>query len=255
MAVPGFLQTSGPIALAHRGASNEQPENTMAAFDAAVRLGFSYIETDVHVTADGVLVAFHDDRLDRVTSETGRISAIDWSEAGKARLGGEHRIPRLEELLTCWPDLRINLDPKSDAAVGPLIDLIRKLDIADRVCIGSFSGVRINRFRKAFGTGFCTSMGPTEVLGLRLQCLPFRGLPGAWKFAANCVQVPVRYRGIPVVDKRFVAAAHQRGLKVHVWTINDEAEMHHLLDMGVDGLISDEAALLKSVFVKRGLWL
>lgn len=226
----------------------------MAAFEAAVDLGFSYIETDVHVTRDGVLVAFHDDRLDRVSDAAGRIGAMDWSEIGRARLGGSHSVVRLEQLLTRWPDLRINLDPKSDASVGPLIEMIHKMDIARRVCIGSFSTARIRRFRQALGAGLCTSMGPTEVLGLRLNSLPL-GLPaGRGKIAAHCVQVPVRYFGIPVTDKRFVEAAHRRGLKVHVWTVNDAAQMNALLDMGVDGLMSDDAALLKSVFETRGIW-
>ncbi len=254
MTLPTYLDTPGPIALAHRGASNNLPENTMAAFESAVDLGYRYIETDVHVTRDGVLIAFHDDRLDRVTRHSGLISDLDWSEVKKARVEDSEPVPLLEDLFTRWPDVRINLDPKSDAAVEPLIEMIRRLNVVDRVCIGSFSGERLNAFRKSFGPEICTSMGPMDVFRLRMTSLPFPAPYQQQEYQAYCAQVPLRQWGLPVIDKWFVSTAHRLGLKVHVWTINEEAEMHRLLDLGVDGLISDEAQLLKSVFVARGIW-
>ncbi|MBT4016873.1 MAG: glycerophosphodiester phosphodiesterase [Alphaproteobacteria bacterium] len=254
MTVPPYLDTTGPIALAHRGASNDQPENTMAAFESAVDLGFRYLETDVHVTRDGVLIAFHDDRLDRVTHHKGLISDLDWSEIKQARVDGQEPIPLLEDLFDHWPDLRINLDPKSDAVVAPLVKTIRDSKLIERICIGSFSGERLNVFRESFGPDICTSMGPMDVFRLRMTSLPFPAPFQQQTFSAQCVQVPLTRWGLPIIDNLFVSTAHKLGLKVHVWTINDETEMIRLLDLGVDGLISDEAKLLKSVFISRGIW-
>jgi glycerophosphoryl diester phosphodiesterase len=222
----------------------------MAAFQDAVDLGYGYIETDVHATRDGVLVAFHDDRLDRLTDQRGRIAELDWAEVARARVHGREPIPRFDELLAAWPDLRINIDPKADAAVAPLITALRRPGLLARVCVGCFSGRRLAVVRAALGADLCTSMGPGEVLRLRLGSL---GL-AVGSFRALVAQVPLRHYGLPVVDRRFVDAAHLRGLKVHVWTINDEAEMRRLLDLGVDGIMSDETALLKSVFMERGYW-
>jgi glycerophosphoryl diester phosphodiesterase len=254
MTVPPYLETTGPIALAHRGASNDQPENTMAAFESAVDLGFRYLETDVHMTRDGVLIAFHDDRLDRVTHHKGLISELDWSEIKQARVDGQEPIPLLEDLFDRWPEVRINLDPKSDVAVAPLIKTIKEKRLIERVCIGSFSSERLKIFRKSFGPDICTSMGPMDIFRLRMTSLPFQAPFQQQTFAAQCVQVPLTRWGLPIIDSLFISTAHKLGLKVHVWTINDESEMIRLLDLGVDGLISDEAKLLKSVFVSRGIW-
>ena len=247
-----FLVTerSQPVAIAHRGFSAHHPENTMAAFAAAVDIGCRYVETDVHATTDGMLVAFHDDRLDRVTDRTGVISDLDWSEVRKARVGGEERIPLLEEVLTTWDSVRVNIDPKSDEAVEPLLAILARLDVWDRVCVGSFSGARLAGMRASAGDRLCTSMGPLDVARLRLASM---GLP-VGTFAANCVQVPPREYGLTIVDRRFSRAARSRAMPVHVWTINDEAEMHRFLDIGVDGIMTDEVEVLKRVLIGRGMW-
>jgi len=245
-----YMDADGPVAIAHRGSAASHPENTMAAFQDAVDLGYDYIETDVHATRDGRLVAFHDDRLDRVTDRQGRIADLDWAEVSQARVQGKQPIPLFEELLSAWPDLRINIDPKGNAAVHPLVEVLRRPGVLDRVCAGSFSGRRLATLRSILGAGLCTSMGPGEVVRLRLKSL---GLP-AGKFAAEAAQVPLRHYGLPVIDRRFVETAHDHGLKVHVWTINDRATMTRLLDLGVDGIMSDETALLKAVFMEHGLW-
>lgn len=226
------------------------PENTMAAFQHAVDLGYRYVETDVHATADGVLLAFHDDRLDRVTDRTGVIAELPYDEVRKARVGGAHPIPTFDELLHAWPDLRLNIDPKADNAEAPLIEALKDADALDRVCIGSFSGARLDRLRAALGPDLCTSMGPWDVTRLRFASW---GLPTG-RFAANCAQIPLKGYGVYLPDRAFVRAAHARALKVHVWTINDEATMRQLLDVGVDGIVSDETALLKRVLQERGQW-
>ena len=221
----------------------------MSAFAAAVGLGYRYVETDVHATADGVLLAFHDHTLDRVTDRTGDIGALPYAEVRHARVGTE-AIPRLEELLGTWPDLRIHVDAKHQAAVEPLVAAINRTNAHDRVCIGSFSDRTVRALRRLAGGRICTWMGRAEILALRLASL---GVPVP-QSVAGCTQVPVRQGRLPLVDTRFVATARLRHVGVHVWTINDRKTMEWLLDLGVDAILSDRPTLLKQVFTERGLW-
>ena len=247
-----FLDWPGPLAFAHQGAHTDggPGENTMAAFAAAVGLGYRYLETDAHATSDGVLVAFHDDHLDRLTDRRGAIADLDWAEVSEARVRDGDGVPLLEDVLTTWPDVRVSIDPKHDAAVDPLVALVRRLGVLDRVCFGAFSDRRLSRLREALGPGACTSMGPRQVGRLVAAS---RRLPGG-TFTAACVQVPVRQNRIPLVTERFLEAAHARDLPVHVWTINEAEEMGRLLDMGVDGIMTDRPDVLKAVLTERGSW-
>jgi glycerophosphoryl diester phosphodiesterase len=245
-----YLEHGGLLAFAHRGGALEAPENTMKAFDYAVSLGYRYLETDAYATADGVLVSFHDPRLDRVTDASGLLEALPYAVVQRARIGGTEPIPLLEDLLTSWPDVRINIDPKHDAAVAPLIAMIRRLGVEDRVCVGSFSDRRIRQIQDAFDGRVCTSLGPAGVL--RLKGASF-GFP-AERWRAGCAQVPVAASGLTIVSRRFVEAAERRGLQVHVWTIDDEAEMNRLIDLGVHGIMTDRPSLLRNVLEARGLW-
>lgn len=244
-----FLEWPGPIPFAHRGGASEAPENTLPAFEHAVRLGYRYVETDVHVTADGVLLAFHDDVLDRVTDGSGTIAELPWSVVSRARVDGAEPIPRFEDLLGAFPELRVNVDPKHDAAVEPLAAALRRCGAVDRVCVGAFSDERLERVR-ALVPGVCTSLGPigTLQLGLAAAGEQIDELP------APCAQVPPSYGDKPIVTAAFVEEAHRRGIQVHVWTIDEEDEMHQLLDLGVDGVMTDRPALLRSVLEARGAW-
>jgi glycerophosphoryl diester phosphodiesterase len=245
-----FLEHKGLLAFAHRGGAHEAPENTMRAFDYAVGLGYRYLETDAYATRDGVLISFHDDKLDRVTDAKGRIEELSWADLNGARIGGVEPIPVLEDLLARWPETRINIDPKHDAAVAPLIALIKRMGVEDRVCIGSFSGKRLRQIQDAFDGRVCTSLGPSGVLRLKAASA---GLPVA-RFREGCAQVPVKANNVTVVTRRFVEAAERAGLQVHVWTIDEEAEMRRLIDLGVHGLMTDRPALLKQVLTSKGLW-
>ena len=245
-----FLDHDGPIAFAHRGGAGDWPENTMPAFAGAVALGYRYIETDVHLTADGVVLAFHDDRLDRVTDRSGIIEDLPWSEVRQALVDGREPIPLLEDLLTTWPEIKINIDPKHDAVVEPLAEVLRRLDAIERVCIGSFSDRRIHRLEELLGPDLCTSLGPKGVARLRAASFGLgRRHPGG-----RCVQVPVTAGGVTLVDRRFIERAHATGLDVHVWTIDEPDEMHRLLDLGVDGIMTDRPAVLREVLIERGAW-
>lgn len=246
-----FLDWPGPIAFAHRGGASEAPENTMPAFEHAVSLGYRYVETDVHVTSDGELLAFHDERLDRVTDGTGIIAELPWSQVREAKVDGREPIPRFEDLLGAWPDLRVNVDPKHDAAVEPLAEALLRTGALDRVCVGAFSDKRIARLQALVGAALCTSMGPRQVA--RLVAASKR-LPGGANLTAPCAQVPTNQGPLPLVTERFVATAHRRGVQIHVWTIDDRAEMARLLDLGVDGIMTDRPAVLKDLLVERGQW-
>lgn len=245
-----FLDHPGILAFAHRGGAGDWPENTMPAFEHAVRLGYRYLETDVHVTRDGTLVAFHDESLDRVTDAKGRIRDLPWSAVRRARVNGTEPIPLLEDLLGSWPHLRINIDPKHDSAVDELVGTLKRTNSVERVCIGAFSDRRLARLRNLLGPNLCTSLGPGGIAKLRAASLGV----SLGKTRAACAQLPHRTHGRTLTDKRLVDTAHRNGLQVHVWTIDDPAEMHHLLDLGVDGIMTDKPEVLREVLIARGQW-
>ena len=164
-----FLDWDGPLPFAHRGGASDVPENTMQAFEYAVNLGYRYLETDVQVTADGVLAAFHDNDLLRTTGRPGKISELPWSEVSKALVDGKAPIPLLEDLLGAWPEARINIDCKSNAAVDALIASLRRTNSLDRVCVAAFSDARLRRLRAALGSALCSSLGPVELGLLRFE--------------------------------------------------------------------------------------
>jgi glycerophosphoryl diester phosphodiesterase len=241
-----FLDWPGPLAFAHRGGAGEAPENTLPAFEQAVSQGYRYLETDAHVTADGVVVAFHDDDLTRTCGRPGRISELPWSEVAAARVDGREPIPRLVDLLEAFPDARLNIDCKTDQVVGPLGDELERCGAIDRVCIGSFSGRRLRRMRRRYGPALCTSYGPVELGVLKVLRVSRTGVAA--------VQSPVTWHGRTIIDRRFVERCHARDIVVHVWTIDDRDEMSRLLDLGVDGIMTDRPAVLRQVLLERGQW-
>jgi len=248
-----YLDTALPIAFAHRGGAADGDENSMAAFARSVAAGYRYLETDVHSTSDGVAVVFHDDSLDRIFGRPGRIEDLSLSDVASLRVGGEAVVPLLVDLLDAWPDVRVNIDMKADSAVDPTIEALWKANARDRVLLASFSDRRIRWARRVCGPRQATSMGQREVAALRLGSLHGRGLAGFVPGVA-AVQVPIRFARIPVVDARFVRHAHRLGLQVHVWTVDDPTEMHGLLDLGVDGIMTDRLDVLRDVLIARNSW-
>ncbi len=242
-----YLDHDGPIPFAHRGGTSTAPENTLASFEHAHSLGYRYLETDAHVTTDGVLVSFHDPDLTRTCGIERNIAEMSAADVAQARVDHEHPIPLLADLIERFPDARFNIDAKSDESVEPLADLVRTRGLIDRVCLASFSFSRLRALRRLLGPGLITNMSPPEIAPLRV----FGRLPGGINRSA---QVPTTMKGLRVVDERFIRHAHRAGIQVHVWTINDRVEMERLLDLGVDGIMTDETELLRDVFVERGLW-
>jgi glycerophosphoryl diester phosphodiesterase len=255
-----FLDHPGPIPFAHRGGADDGLENSMPAFERAVELGYRYLETDVRATADGTLLAFHDQRLDRVTDRDGEIARLPYAEVAKARIGGREPIPLLEDVLGAWPRARVNVDVKAENAIAPLTEALRRTASWHRVCVTSFSTRRLRqvraRMRVLAGRDVCTALGPRGVAALRAYSLsrPLAVPLRAAAAGAPCAQVPYRLGRAPFVTASFLAAAHSLGLKVHAWTVNDPAEMERLLDLGIDGIITDEIRTLRDIMNARGLW-
>ena len=247
-----YLEHAGPIAFAHRGGASDVPENTIEAFHDAVQLGYRYLETDVHATKDGVLVAFHDADLQRTCGVNARINDLTVSDLQKVRVHGKHHIPLMAELLQTFPEANFNIDCKSDAAVLPLVSLIKQSESINRVCVGSFSDKRLNVLREEFGHSLCTSMGPRQVAHLvvasRLPSQLAKSLRGV------IAQVPVSQYGIKIVSPKVVQRAQELQIPIHVWTIDEPSQMHQLLDMGINGIMSDRTRVLKEVFIQRGIW-
>lgn len=245
------------LAFAHRGGAYhpeiEGLENTLAAFRHAVGLGYDYLETDVHVTRDGVLLAFHDSVLDRVTDRRGEIAALSQREVREALVGGREAVPTLAELFDAFPHARFNIDLKSEGAVPALADFIAARDAWDRVLVGSFSRRRTAHFRRLTGGRVPTSATPGQIAAFRL--LPSGRLAALVAGAgADALQIPHRRGRLLVATPGLVRRAHAAGKHVHVWTIDDADEMALLLDRGVDGLFTDRTDILKAVLVQRGRW-
>ncbi len=244
------------LAFAHRGGAYhpdiEGLENTLQAFRHAVDLGYGYLETDVHVTRDGVLLAFHDTVLDRVTDSTGAIADSTYAEVQRARINGSDPVPTLAELFDAFPAARFNIDLKSAGAVPALATFIAERAAWDRVCVGSFSGRRLREFRRLTGGRVATSASPGEVAAYKLLPSPVarlltRGRP-------RVLQVPHRTGRLTIVTPGLVRRAHRAGLHVHVWTIDDPDEMNLLLARGVDGLMTDRTDILRAVLTGSGRW-
>jgi len=245
------------IAMAHRGGAAHPDlrglENTAYAFRHAVDLGYTYMETDVHLTAGDRLIAFHDDVLDRVTDATGAVAAASRETLDAARIAQLYPIPTMAELLEEFPGCSFNIDIKGEGAGAALAGLLDATGAHHRVCVGSFSTQRIWDFRKRTRGRVATSAAPAEVAAF-LAAPSAGAVRRLLRGRVPVLQVPVRRGRLPIVTRRSVRKAHAAGMHVHVWTIDEPAQMAQLIDVGVDGLITDRTDLLKDLLVSRGLW-
>ncbi len=245
-----YLSGHSFICFAHRGGGAEQRENSASAFAATRALGYRYIETDIQATADGTLIVFHDDTLDRTTNSTGTIATLPYSTVRQALIGGIEPIMTLEQALEQFPDICFNIDIKTEKALQPTLDLMAKMKCFERVCLASFSDNRLRKVRRKLGSEICTSAGPQGVFALKLASwgIPLASPP------VHCAQVPISEYGITIVTSSFIKHCNKNGIAVHVWTIDDEDEMRRLIQLGVNGLISDRPTLLKQVAMEEGVW-
>jgi len=256
-----YLTHEHPIRLAHRGSRVLWPENTMVAFQGAVDLGYRYLETDVHVTRDGRVVVFHDHVLERLTNGAGKVWQWPWAdlrcldaahhwgpEEGFPLRGTGVGIPLLEDVLSTFPECLVNIDLKQAGIEESVAAEITRLGAEDRVLVGSFFDRRIRRFRRASKGLVATSAGPSEVAGALTAARLGRPAAGP----SDALQIPERAGRLRLVTPRLIAAAHRTGKHVHVWTVNDPADMRRLLDLGVDGIVTDRPDLLDQVLAERG---
>lgn len=242
-----------PIVLAHRAGGNEAPENSLLAFANMEEKGFKYIESDVHASRDGVVVIFHDDTLERTTNGRGKIAHKSWAELTEVRDHSGHSLLRFADVLEKFPQLVLNIDSKEWQVIRHLVREIKIHDAQERISLSSFSEMRLKVLRRLL-PGVTSSLGEGALVLLVLAAhLPFPlqnilcwFVPGN-KQKVEAVQVPVAAYGIKIITPAFIRLCHQRGLAVHVWTINEEVEMRRLLELGIDALITDEPSRARRV--------
>ena len=252
-----FLTPGRPRAFAHRGWHLDELaglENTLAAFTRAVDEGYEYVETDVHATSDGVLVVHHDATLRRVAGHPGVLRQMVWDDLVDVRVRGREPLPRLEEILEALPGVRLNVDLKAPGTLAPMLRLLERDDVAARVAVASTEETRLAVVRARFGDRVVTGVAARSAFRLRTRSV-LPGLLGRLvPVHGDLAQLPVRLGALPVIDPASVRAAHDMGIEVHVWTVDRPVEMHRLLDLGVDGLMTDRPDLLREVLVDRGAW-
>lgn len=236
---------------AHRGLAVSAPENTLLAFQHALELGVDHIETDVHASSDGHAIVAHDDDLRRVGGIDARVDALTARDLARLDLGAGQHVPTLAETLDAFPDARFNIDLKSAAAIAPTVAAIRAARAEQRVLLTSFSEQRRRAALRllpevatsASGPRFAAALLATVVRAGPVVRQALRGL--------HAVQIPERALGISTVTPARIAAFHAAGVEVHVWTVNEPADMARLLDRGIDGIVTDRADLALSVVADR----
>ncbi|WP_062070525.1 glycerophosphodiester phosphodiesterase [Demequina sediminicola] len=253
MSHPYFDNGGHPVALAHRGFSLDGLENSMTAFQNAVDLGYRYLETDAHGTSDGVAVALHDETLDRTTDATGLVAERTWDSVKVARIGGIEPVPKLEDVLSAWPDVKVNIDVKGMSGVGPVAEAIERTKSHDRVCVGSFDAARRRATLRLLSKPVARSASQREAIAWWIGSF-VGGSAEATIGDVDALQIPWRRGNVPLLYPKHVRLAHEAGKEVHVWTVNERSAMVRLLAMGVNGIVTDRADILKDLLIERGQW-
>ncbi len=244
-----FLDNYKFIPFAHRGGSYDFFENTLDAFNKSIDLGYRHIETDIRHTKDDKLVIFHDSDLKRICGLNLKIENLNYNELKEIKIFGSHQIPLLEEALYSWPDINFNIEPKTLKSAYLLKKKLKSTKNLERFCIGSFGSFKMNLLRKEFFKRLCTSMTQIETILFFLnRLLPF------YKNNIPCLQIPMYYKGFSIVTPSLVKNVHSLGKKIHVWTINEESQMQYLIDINVDGIMTDRPKMLKNILKSKSLW-
>jgi glycerophosphoryl diester phosphodiesterase len=246
-----YFEGPKPRVLAHRGLALEHAENTLGAFHAAIQAGADIVETDVHLSKDGRVIIAHDPGLERVAGAPGLVSDFTAAQLADIDLGFGEGFPTLDEALEAFPHQRFNIDLKNFSAVEPFIDVIRQFDAVSRVLVASFD--EKTRAQAVRGLpGVVSSATAATVMEGKIRS--WLGLSAdTWSVPPEirAIQVPSAHWGMPIVTPHFVHQAHLKGLEVHVWTINDPFDMKRLLEIGVDGIVTDRCDLAVEVVAKN----
>lgn len=246
-----YFEPARPRVLAHRGLATAAPENSLLAFAHALAVGVTHIETDVHVSADGVAVIAHDPDLDRVAGSAVRVAELTEAELAGVDLGDGQHVPTLAEALAAFPEARFNIDLKTAGAVVPTVAAVRNARAEHRVLLASFSERRRCAALRLLPEVATSASGPRFAAALLSASARFGpGVRGALR-GLHAVQIPVAALGLDTIAPARLRAYQRAGVEVHVWTINDESEMHRLLDLGVDGIVTDRADLAMEVVRSR----
>ena len=246
-----FFSPALPRVFGHRGSAGTHPENTLESFRAAVASGVQYLEFDIHMTRDGEIVVAHDEHLKRMCGLDRVISDMTYAELAKADAGRMFtldgatfpfreegiKVPRLAEVLAEFPTLRMIVEVKQIApsVVAPMLEVIDRAGMRRNVLVASEHQEPLDEVRK-LAPEIPTNFSYLES-GMFIQAMGTRD--ASYRPPADAVQIPHRHESWELVTRESVDFAHRLGLEVHVWTVNEKAEMSELLDMGVDGLISD----------------
>ncbi len=247
-----FFVNPGPLVIAHQGGDGVRPSNTLASFEYAASLGVDVLEMDIHSTADNVLVVMHDATVDRTTDGTGAIhqmtlaqlkqldAGYDWPYEGETFpfRGQGITVPTLEEIFQAFPQWRMNIEIKQQepSIVTPLCQLLAQYQMKERVLIASFHGETMREFRQNC-PGVATSMVEDEIRPFFALNLLF--LSAIYQTPGKAFQVPEYSGDLHVVTERFIQNAQSHNVDVHVWTVNETADMQRMLDLGVNGIITD----------------
>ncbi|MBO3725737.1 glycerophosphodiester phosphodiesterase [Actinomyces bowdenii] len=245
-----MARTRRPAVIAHRGGGREVPENTWSAVEHVSKLGLGWMETDLRATADGVVVLAHDEDLRRASGDPRRVDEVMWAELADLDAGDGRGFVRLSDALELHPRLRFNVDLKASGVVQGALQTVRDAEALGRVRFASFSARRLAVLRRQEPRA-TTSLGVGDVMGLMLlseAALPLPHTRWGWtRGRVDAVQVPESYRGVPIVTRRFVAAAHREGLEVHVWTVDSPERMRRLAALNVDAIMTDVPTLATKV--------
>ena len=245
-----FFQDYSFYGFVHRGGDEVETENTIEAFKYSSDLGFVFIETDVQATKDGHVVIFHDATLRRMAGVNKSIKELTLKEINEIDLLDGGKIPLLSEALETFPNLRFNIDIKTEDALEETIQIIKKMNFLDKTCLASFSSSRLKRIKHLAGPEACISSGQMDIFKMMCQSMGI----GLKPTKSQCAQIPLKQWGVPVLTKKFIEIAKKQNKLVHVWTIDDKDQMFELIEFGVDGLMTDKPSVLKEAMVEKGLF-
>lgn len=245
-----FFQDYSFYGFVHRGGDEVETENTIEAFKYSSDLGFVFIETDVQATKDGHVVIFHDATLKRMAGVKKSIKELTLKEINEIDLLDGGKIPLLSEALETFPDLRFNIDIKTEDALEETIRIIKKMNFLNKTCLASFSSSRLKRIKHLAGPEACISSGQMDIFKMMCQSVGI----GLKATMSQCAQIPLKQWGVPVLTKKFIEIAKKQNKLVHIWTIDDKDQMFELIEFGVDGLMTDKPSVLKEAMVEKGLF-